>query len=152
MTIEDFLGKVKVHTDNVHLVFDISPVTEELAELIFSETGISIHGFMVTIDNYGIRHALERHSDAQKEAAHGQVAITDEDLLLIPSIIFNPDRIIYDHRKKVDLTTKNEVFIFEKVENCYIYVVKEIRRVRKKGKLNRLVFQTMFKTKKRRTF
>jgi len=37
------------------------------------------------------------------------------------------------------------------VQNYY-YVLKEIKAVTKKGKIKRLVFQTMYITKKRRTF
>ena len=106
--------------------------------------------FIVAIDNYGIKHTIERHGNAEREARQNQVAIQKSDFTLLEIIVREADSIKYDPRQKTPKSVVVETFIFEKMIGDTFYVMKEIRRVTKKGKKNKLVFQTMFK-KKRRT-
>ncbi|WP_373550006.1 hypothetical protein [Haliscomenobacter sp.] len=138
--------------DNNHQVVEIGLIDLELAEKIFQYTGIDLEGYAITIDNYGLKHTLKRHGDSDKEALHGQVEVKLEDFELIPLILREADNIHLSARQKSKNSPFTETLIFEKEVQNYYYVLKEIKRVTKKGKVRRLVFQTMYITKKRRTF
>ena len=152
MTIGDLYEMAVNNLTNKHFMLDLWTIDEGLGAKIFAETGIDLTGFIVSIDNYGIRHAIERHGDEKKEAKQGQVALQKSVFDLLYLVLTEADSITFDPRQRNPSSPKVETLIFEKEIEGYHYVFKEIRRVQKKGKLNRLVFQTMFITKKRRTF
>lgn len=152
MTIEDLYDLALKSRTNEHIMLNIGVVGKELAANIFVETGVDILGFLISADNYGIRHAIERHGDERKESNLGQIAVQKSDFDLLLLILTEADAIIFDPRQRSPQSPIVDTIIFEKRIGDYYYVLKEIRRVRKKGKSNRLVFQTMFITKKRRTF
>jgi phage-Barnase-EndoU-ColicinE5/D-RelE like nuclease3 len=129
---------------------EITRIEKELAETIHLKTGVDLLDFVIAIDNYGIKHTIERHGDAKKEAQLGQVAIQKSDFNLIEKIVREADSIRYDPRQKTPKSVVIETFIFEKKIDDVYYVVKDVRRVKKRGKQNTLVFQTMY-IKKRRT-
>ena len=152
MTIEDLYELAVNNLTNEHIMLDLGIIDDKLATKIFAETGIDLTGFVISIDNYGIRHAIERHGDEKKEAKQGQVAIQKPAFDLLYLVLNEADSITYDPRQRNSKSPMVETLIFEKQIGNYHYVFKEVRRVQKKGKSNRLVFQTMFITKKRRTF
>ncbi len=151
MTIEDLYELAINNLTNEHVMLDLGIVDDELAIKIFAETGIDLSGFVISIDNYGIRHAVERHGDEKKEAIQGQVAVQKSAFGLLHLVITEADSVTFDPRQRNPNSPVVETLIFEKQIGDYHYVFKEVRRVQKKGKSNRLVFQTMFITKKRRT-
>ena len=131
-------------------IVEITRIEKELAEAIQLKTGIDLSDFVIAIDNYGIKHTIERHGNSKKEARLGQVAILKSDFILIEKIVRKADTIKYDPRQKTPKSVVIETFIFEKEIDDVYYVVKDVRRVKKREKQNTLVFQTMYK-KKRRT-
>jgi len=152
MTLEDLYELAVNNLTNEHIRLDFGTIDGELVAKIFAETGVDLTGFVISIDNYGIRHALERHGDEKKEATQGQVAVQKSAFHLLHLVLTEADSITYDPRQRNPNSPVVETLIFEKQIGNYHYVFKEVRRVQKKGKTNRLVFQTMFITKKRRTF
>ncbi len=116
---------------------------ENLIEKIKLATDIDLTGFIVEMDNYGIKHAFERHGNEGKEAKHGQVAIVAEDFLLIPLILTEFDTVSYN--EFLNGKTIEPALIFEKEIEGRYFVVKQIRQVTKKGKRNKLVLKTMYK-------
>jgi hypothetical protein len=116
---------------------------ENIIERIKTETGIDLTGFAIEIDNYGIKHAFEGHGNPIKEAKHGQIAITEEDYLLIPLIIMDFDKVSYN--EMINGKTVEPALVFEKEIDGRYFVVKQIKIVTKKGKRNRLIFKTMYK-------
>jgi len=152
MTIDDLFELAVNNVSNKHYIIDLETISDTLVERIRLEIGIDITGFVISIDNYGIRHTLERHGDLVLENSQGQKAIEKKDFQLIQIIVNEADKIIYDPRRKSPNSPLIETFIFEKQIDDFYYVLKELRRVTKKGKVNRLVLQTMYITKKRRTF
>jgi len=75
MTIGDLYELAVNNLTNEHVILDLGIIDDVLAEKIFVETGVDLTGFVISIDNYGIRHAVERHGDEKKEATQGQVAV-----------------------------------------------------------------------------
>jgi hypothetical protein len=131
-------------TSNAHQVLTLMEYLEEnIIEKIKTETGIDLTGFAIEIDNYGVKHAFEGHGNAIKEAKHGQIAITEEDYLLIPLIITNFDKVSYN--EMISGKTVEPALVFEKEIDGRYFVVKQVKMVTKKGKRNRLVFKTMYK-------
>ena len=128
---------------NEYQVVDMFQVETELARQIFEATGIDTEGFMVSIDNYGIQHTLQRHGNPVKEAKHGQIAVTKSDFAKLPKILSSPDSIRLDSRTRREGVTKETLIFTKEMEQCY-FVIKEIRRVVKKGKTSRLILQTMY--------
>jgi hypothetical protein len=152
MTIEELFVLTSNNKTNEHIILDLEIINDELVDKIRNEIGIDFTGFVISIDNYSIKHTLHRHSDEKTEKSLGQVAIVKEDFDLLQLIVNEADRIIYDPRRKSEKSPIIETLVFEKKINDFYYVLKEVRRVSKKGKINRLVLQTMYKTKKRRTW
>ena len=128
--------------DNIHYVLDLYRIDENLGTIILTATGVDVTHFWISIDNYGIVHAHQRHGNPTKEAKRGQIAIEKHHFVTILPIICNADNIRYDVRNG------KEVLIFEKEFDNYYFVLKELRRVTKKGKQNRLMLQTFYIKKK----
>ncbi len=148
--IEDLYDFALNNPENELKIIEITRIEKELAEAILLKTGVDLSDFVIAIDNYGIKHTIDRHGDSKTEARHGQVAIIKSDFILIEKIVREADSIKYDPRQKTPQSVVIETFIFEKEIDDIYYVVKDVRRVKKRGKKNTLIFQTMYK-KKRRT-
>jgi len=132
---------------NDYLIVDIGVVDETFAERIKKSTGFDFTGYVISIDNYSIKHILEKHGNPIREAKRGQISITKEDFLLLPKLLFEFDSVKYDVKIKNINHTKRESLIFEKTIGDTYFVVKEIRTVSKKGKVNKITLQTMYKRK-----
>lgn len=132
---------------NEHRIVDIFQIKSDLSFKIQRETGINIEGFFVSIDNYSITHTLLRYGNPIKEAKHGQIAITKSDFIKLIDILKSPDTIRLDTKIYRNGVLK-ETLIFSKEFEHYYVIAKEIRRVSKIGKANRLVLQTMYIRKK----
>ncbi len=130
-----------------HTKIDVCVVPEYLAKLVYEAIKIDIANYVITIDNFGISHTLLQHGNPITEAKRGQVAIEKVDFIKWIEVVLHPDKIILlDNTKRSNLPQIQ----FEKVIENKKIVVKEIRTVTstKKKKVNRLVFQTMYKFKK----
>lgn len=105
------------------------------ADRIKKATGLDVDGYKRVIDNYAIRHILKRHGDPKTEEAKQQIAITKEDIELIPWIIDTADTI-----GKGETEKDVETIAYQKKVNETIYVYEEMRT----GK-GELVPTTMYK-------
>ncbi len=132
---------------NEYKIIDIFRIEADFALKIQAATGIEVNGFIVSIDNYSIIHTLLRHGNPAKEAKHGQIAITKSDFIRLVDLLNAPDTIRLDIKTYKNGVVK-ETLIFSKEYEHYYVVAKEIRRVSKKGKTNRLILQTMYIRKK----
>lgn len=128
---------------NEYQIVDLFQIETELAQHIRELTGVETEGFMVSIDNYSILHTLLRHGNPAKEAKHGQIAVAKEDFVRLPEILSSPDIIRLEFKEKGKSVVKETLIFTKELEHCY-FVLKEIRRVTKKGKINRLILQTMY--------
>jgi leucyl-tRNA synthetase len=98
-------------------------VGDEEARLIESQTGLKLSGFRRFIDNYAIAHILHEHGDAAMESKRGLVAVTFEDLLLIPEIVEFPDKVSPAGKTATGL----DGILYEKKINGWICYVEEVR-------------------------
>src|SRR5665213_2746588 len=111
-------------------------VDVEEARRLEAETGLKLEGYRRFVDNYAIAHILHEHGDADAETKRGLVAVTQEDFLLIPEIVQQPDRICHAGKTAVGL----EGVLYEKRVNGWICYVEEVRT-----KHNLLATKTFFK-------
>ena len=127
---------------NVKDEVDLGPVSPELSARIaeaYRAAGrdpISLEGFSFRVDAGGVRHAKNRHGDPAKEAARGQIAVTDEDFELIPQIIDNPDDVKFGGVTRKGL----DAVIFEKTIGDKLFFAVQVRTGRRS-----LSLATMFK-------
>ena len=154
MDFEDIKDKINAlydacleSTTPFHVKIDVCMVPEELAIMVLSTTNIDISNHLITIDNYGIIHTLQHHSNPITEAKRGQVAIEREDFIRWLEVVLYPDEVKHLGDTK---RTNLPLLQFEKIIENRKIVVKEVRTVQssKKQKVSRLVFHTMYKFKK----
>lgn len=121
VNVRDFAARAAEVSDR-KITMDIGPVRQ--AERIKARTGFDLDGFIHQIDNYSVRHILKHHSDASREAARGQLAVTLEDFGLLPLTADFFDDVRHDGKNR----TGRDVLVFTKVINGIGYrYVAEIR-------------------------
>lgn len=62
-------------------------------DLVKAQTGVDLSGYTRALEASEIRHAMNRHSNAAKEAERGQVAIGKQDFARIPEIVENAHKV-----------------------------------------------------------
>lgn len=72
----------------------LSIVRPEEAARIKELTGVDTTGFRHEINNHDLRHAIKQHGDPVREAAVGQLPITQKDLKMIPQVLREYDQIL----------------------------------------------------------
>ncbi len=132
---------------NTYKIIDLWEIDAALSQKIISETGVDVEGFSIAIDSYGISHSLLKHGNPLKEALRGQIAVTKSDFTKIIGIIREADSIRLDTKIFKNGDQKETLVFTKELEDRY-FVAKEIRKVTKKGKKNRLVLQTLYILKK----
>ncbi len=99
------------------------------ASLILQKTGLNVSGFTRVLDNYGVRHTIKQHGNAENEGRRGQIAVTLEDFEKIVLITSQPDNIFADGKNKIG----REVLVFVKVIDGIGY--RHVEEIRGKHKL-----------------
>ena len=144
--INDLYDECLTNFEPFHRKLDLFEIPETLVSRILTEIKLDLSGFWICIDNFGIMHTLEKHGSPVSEAKRGQVAVEKEDFITIIEVCLNADSI-----KNIGFSkhSQNPILQFEKKINDKIFVVKEVRLItsKKKNKINRLVFHTMYKIK-----
>ena len=135
------------NTNPFHLKIDICIAPDYLVKQVFEMTDLDISNHWITIDNFGIIHTIQQHSNPITESKRGQIAIEKNDFFDLIEVVLFPDVI-----KRIGQTNRTNLPLlqFEKTIQSKKIVVKEIRTVTslKKKKVSRLVFHTMYKFKK----
>jgi phage-Barnase-EndoU-ColicinE5/D-RelE like nuclease3 len=129
-----------------HRKLDLFTVPDALVGKVLTATGIDISGHWVSIDNFGIRHALEQHGSPISEAKRGQIALEKEDFVRFLEVFLDPDEIT---AVGVTRRTNLPLIQFVKTIDNKKFVIKEIRTISslRKKKVSRVVFHTMYKMK-----
>ncbi len=144
--INDLYDECLNNFEPFHKKLDLFEIPETLVSRILTETNLDLSGFWICIDNFGIIHTLEKHGSPVSEAKRGQIAVEKEDFITMIEVCLNADTI-----KNIGVSkhSQNPILQFEKRINDRVFVVKEVRLItsKKKNKLNRLVFHTMYKIK-----
>lgn len=93
-------------------------VGEKEADRLNSAIGLDLTGFVHQLTAGGIRHIFKSHGDEQTEKARGQLPITKEDILLIPLITGDFDKVALAKEK----SEGRSVLIYsKKIGNMYFY-------------------------------
>lgn len=101
--------------------------------------GLNIQGYEHAIDVSAIKHIKNIHGDEKKERSRGQVAITDNDIQMVPLIVGNPDYIVFGAKNRQN----NEAIVYvKKMNDGSVIFVEEMRTKRKTLSAN-----TMWKMK-----
>ena len=93
-------------------------VGEKEADRLNSAIGLDLTGFVHQLTAGGIRHIFKSHDDEQTEKARGQLPVTKEDILLIPLITGDFDKVALAKEK----SEGRSVLIYsKKIGNMYFY-------------------------------
>lgn len=87
--------------------------------------GVDVTGFTRVLTN-DLRHLVNKHGDAAKEAQHGQLPITPDDLARIPDIVRN-----YDFIGAGEKTGRGQGVVYVKRVNGTIYYVEMVQSGRR---------------------
>ena len=141
--IEELYNATINDPHNTHQIVDLCEVDSILAQRILLETGIDVKDFTISIDSFSISHTLKKHGNPITEASRGQIAVTKSDFIRIIDIIQNADTIELSV-KSFNRGIIGETLTFTKEIGNLFFVVKEIRKVTKIGKKNRLILKTFY--------
>jgi hypothetical protein len=132
--IEALIAFIQEYQGNELFYFDFGLISPDLAEHIRHVSGLDVSEYFHIVDNYSIRHALERHGNAQIELSRGQVALENDDFALIPHIVSEYDHLGYEFARQ------KHTLIFEKTlpKGNYVYAA-EVRM----GKRRRICSQSL---------
>ncbi len=134
----DFIN-LSLEKKQVATSIEIGIVDKNLAHKIHQQTEMNLEGYTITIDNSGVLHAMNRHSN---EPNQNQISLSESDFLKLEQIIFEADEI-----EEVSRYDKKALQFSKLIENEYFTIFEVITITGEKKKLykkNRLVFKTMF--------
>lgn len=94
-------------------------IPQNTANRVLSDTGVDISGYNALTNGDAVRHIFKNHGDILLEEARNQIAVTDNDIALIPQIIAEYDSV----RKSTKDNMGRDTLVFEKkIGNRYITV------------------------------
>jgi hypothetical protein len=103
----------------IHRVTLTVTISEEIINLI-KPLGIDISHFEHELDNYGIKHSLDRHGK-------DSLPVTKDDFYKIPEILSSPDQVTYVGTSGIG----THLIEYRKAFNGTTYYLEEIRTGRK---------------------
>jgi len=132
--IKRFLHDTQATTARVE-VHVIAPVRNAAA--VDKAVGFPVTGFAVVLENSTARHTLWRHGDAATEAKRGQIAVTKDDLALLPQLLCE-----FDTVEPAETTKQGTIQarFHKRIGTTDYEVFAEVRRTAKQ-----LAFKTMLK-------
>ena len=146
--IEDSLTKESIirlielaHTNELKNHAVKFPINDEVKALLEEEMEYNFDEYSFQIDIYAIKHILKEHGNESKEDTRGQIAVKDEDILLVFDVLQFPDLILNSGKNKLG---KETITFIKQVDNRYV-IIQEVRTGRKTVALNSM---RIFKTKR----
>lgn len=113
----DFIRNALSNKQNIDRAY-FGKVPETVVQRVKSDSGIDLTGFSVIMNGNDARHIMKDHGDVIMETARGQVAVTPDDIALIPRILAKPDNVYLSSDKD---GKGRSVIVFEKqIGNKYI--------------------------------
>lgn len=113
--------------DNTHVSASIGRVSVWLAARA-RDAGVEISGFDHVVDTSAARHVRKNHGDAKSEAARGQIAVTEEDLLAIPDILDAPDVVVFGRKTRLG---RDQIVYLKKMPDGSTLYLEEVRNGRR---------------------
>jgi len=71
----------------------LGKISDDLAQKIYNETGVGVKGYNLELRADEIRHAYNEHGNEETEASRGQQAITVDDIVNFPRIVYGFDNV-----------------------------------------------------------
>ena len=122
------LSKEKV-IENQSIIFEIN---ENVKVLLESELSKDCSEYRFQIDIYAIKHIFKEHGNVIKEDSRGQIAVQDDDILLLIDVLQEPDLVFNSGNNKLG---KETITFVKMIEDKYV-VVQEVRDGKKMISLN----------------
>lgn len=111
-------------TTFAHNQITIFPISKQLSEKIFlaTEGYTDVDGKRFALEASKLYHEIRSHSDVEKEAARGQVIISDQDIFEVVEAMIDPDMI--EDVSHGDLLDERNVFaVVKHTEKCVVVVL-----------------------------
>jgi hypothetical protein len=118
--------------------YEIGMLPKRQAEWISETLKLSIQDFTIVIDNYAVKHVINKHGNSATETPRGQIAVMLHDFTQLPEILCQPDKCSYVGINRL----KNHIFLYERIDAVHYFCLLELRAKRKE-----LAVQTLYKRK-----
>ena len=118
----------------------LGTVTPEIVKLAKS-AGLDIEGYKHKVTDDFARHVIKKHGNKKEEAKRGQIAVTQEDLDNIKTVMNTPDIVVAGVKKN----GKDRIVLVKNTEHGSI-LVEEVLSGRRNKTLNAKTFWIMDKT------
>ncbi|MDR3158604.1 MAG: hypothetical protein LBU11_06265 [Zoogloeaceae bacterium] len=122
------LARAAGTTSNKNQTVTIAKVSNEAAKEAKDKAALDISGYTHTADMFAVRHTLNQHGDATKEAKRGQIAITSDDIAAIPQAVNAPDARVYGVRNN---RGQDLIASIKRLPDGTLLVVEEVRTGRR---------------------
>lgn len=93
--------------------------------------GFDVGGYEHTIDTSAVRHIFKSHGNPAVEASRGQVAVTEADILSIPSLLAAPDAVVFGTQSKMG---RDQIVYLKAMPDGSTIYLEEMRN--RRGQLN----------------
>lgn len=90
--------------------------------------GLNIEGFNHVLDGSAVRHMIKKHYEATGEKSRGQIALSDADLLALPDVVQNPERVVLGTKNRLG---KEQIAYIKQLPDGSTLYLEEVRTGRK---------------------
>lgn len=129
--IDDLIEKAK-EAENYNSIVIIGDVAARLISEA-QKFGLNLNGYRHNIDVYGIKHSFKRHGNKEKEALHGQLPITDEDIKNTNQYVYNYDSSSFGEKNEQG---RDIIKFYKQMPDGCILYISEVRTRRHTLTLN----------------
>ena len=92
--LKDIYRIAKSRNDRNKSFANIAKVSDDVVQKVFDVTGLDIQNWVHGIDESAIRHIFKKHGNPKTETSRGQIAVTENDILNLETILNQPDMVV----------------------------------------------------------
>ncbi|NJL06854.1 MAG: hypothetical protein HC900_00260 [Methylacidiphilales bacterium] len=126
--IRDLISFAKSAVRHVVRKVTLGEVSPALASTLKQAAGLDVSGYHHDVDADAMRHIMRKHGDSATEERRGQIAITDDDFVKIPTIIAGADYIVTGAK---NTRGQDIVGYIKRMEDGAVLYLEEVRTGRK---------------------
>ena len=134
--VENLIHRAFVDGQRPPYVVEFAPVSDALAAQVKSAAHLDVDGFRHSLDVFAVRHIFNEHGNSLAEELRGNIAVTREDLKMLPQILAEPDGVEFS---AVEPRGFKRLIVRKRI-NGYFFTVEEVR-----GKNHQLQIVTCYK-------